>query len=68
MINVHGYTNPKEVRIQTGYLNEGKRGLCHGYINLAQCWGIVVWDNLEDPKLVAMESLEEKLIVWSAIK
>ncbi len=67
MINIHGYTDPKEVRIKEGWEDVGKRGLCHGYINLDQCWAIVVWNDSEDPELVKMRSLEEKFIVWRPI-
>ncbi len=68
MINVNGYTDPKEVRIKSGWDDAGKRGLCYGYINLDQSWAIVVWEAEEDPDLVKMRSLDEKLIIWSAIK
>ena len=68
MINIHGYTDPKEVRIKTSWEDSGNRGLCYGYINLDQTWAIVLWNDSEDPELVKMRSLEEKLIMWVTIK
>ncbi len=68
MININGYTKPKEIRIKEGFMDAGKRGLCYGYINLDQCWGIVQWNGEDDPDLHKMIGLEEKLEIWSTIK
>ncbi len=68
MINMNGYTDPKEVRVRTDWEDAGRRGLLYGYINLDQCWGLVVWSDSEDPDLVKMRSLEEKMIIWSQVK
>lgn len=70
MIVIHGYKAAIRCRIKTGWEGEyrGKEGLCYGYINLLECWGIVVWDNNSKPDLYKMSGLQKQTVTWEDMK
>ncbi len=69
MIVMHGFKDTKKCRIKEGWVDAGKEGVCYGYINLSQCWAVVVMADESEPSLHKIVGLEEEItsVKWKGM-
>jgi len=47
------------VRIKNGWFKEGMQGTLLAVVHVGQDWGVVIWDEDEDPDCFKLAGLEE---------